>query len=143
MKNVKIDIYDKHDTDGEVLDMSMSTTGTIDGYGDTYSITYTEHGSELEGSITKLDVDGKCVTMTREGEYSSELVIEQNKRHNCFYSTPFGDFMMGVYAKRVDSNMKSDGGTLSFEYTLDFNNDLASKNKLIINVKEMPQCQNS
>ena len=80
--------------------------------------------------------------MTREGNYTSELIIEQDKRHNCYYSTPFGDFMMGIYAKRVDSNMKSDGGTLSLEYTLDFNSDLASKNQLTINVKEIPQCQN-
>lgn len=142
MKNVIIEIKDSHDTDGEVIDMNMSTTGTIEGFGDEYSLTYTEHGSELEGSITNVDVKGKCVTMTRGGNYNSELVIEQDKRHNCFYSTPFGDFMMGIYAKRVDSKMNENGGTLNLEYTLDFNSDLASKNKLNITVKEIQECQN-
>ncbi|MEG2016389.1 MAG: DUF1934 domain-containing protein [Oscillospiraceae bacterium] len=80
--------------------------------------------------------------MTRTGSYTSELIIEQDKRHACHYSTPYGDFMMGIYAKRVDSDMKSSGGTLSFEYTIDFNSDYASKNQLTINVKEIPQCQN-
>lgn len=142
MKKVKIKIYDKHDTDGEVLDMNMTTTGTLEGFGDKYVLTYEEHSKELEGCTTKLDVDGKCITMTREGGYTSELIIEQDTRHNCYYSTPFGSFMMGIFAKRVDSDMKSDGGKLSFEYTLDFNSDLASKNQLEIEVKEIPECQN-
>ncbi len=141
-KNIKIDIIDSHDTDGDIVDMEMSTFGTLEVKGDEYQITYTEHGSELEGCVTNLKVKDKCVTMTRTGAYTSELIIEQDKRHNCHYATPFGDFMMGVYAKRVDSQMKNNGGTLSFEYTLDFNSDFASINQLTINVKEIPQCQN-
>jgi len=141
-KNIIINIVDTHDTDGDIMDMEMSTLGTLEGMGDDYLITYTEHGGELEGCVTSLQVKGKCVTMTRAGAYTSQLIIEQNKRHNCHYSTPYGDFIMGVFAKRVDSNMKDNGGTLSFEYTLDFNADYASKNQLIINVKEIPQCQN-
>lgn len=141
-KNIKIDIIDTHDTDGDVLDMEMSTFGTLEVLDDGYQITYTEHGSELEGCITNLKVNGHCVTMTRTGAYTSELIIEQDKRHSCHYTTPYGDFIMGVYAKRVDSDMKNNGGTLSFEYTLDFNSDFASKNQLTINVKEIPQCQN-
>lgn len=140
-KNIKIDILDCHDNDGDVLDMEMSTFGTLECMDDEYQITYTEHGSELEGCVTSLKVKGTCVTMTRTGQYTSELIIEQDKRHNCHYSTPFGDFMMGVYAKKVESDMRKDGGTLSFEYTIDFNADFASKNQLTINFKEIPQCQ--
>lgn len=141
-RNIVIDIKDSHDTDGEIMDMEMSVVGTLEGMGDDYLITYTEHSGELKGCVTSLKVQGKCVTMTRTGDYASQLIIEQDKRHNCYYSTPHGDFMMGVFAKSVDSDMKDNGGTLSFEYTLDFNADFSSKNKLIINVKEILQCQN-
>lgn len=141
-KKFLIEILDTHDSDGEILNMNMSTVGTLEGEDHDYSISYTEHGGELEGCVTTLHVkDGRCVTMTRTGHYTSEMTIEQDKRHTCHYSTPFGDFMMGVFAKRVDSHMGKQGGTLSFEYTLDFNSDLASENHLTINVKEIAECQ--
>ena len=142
-KKVLIDIYDKHDSDGDIVNMEMSTSGTIEGESNDYLISYTEHDGELAGCVTNLRVkDGKCITMTREGSFNTELIIELNKRHNCHYSTPFGDFMMGVFAKRVESDINESGGTLSFEYTIDFNSDYASNNELTINIKELQECQN-
>jgi uncharacterized beta-barrel protein YwiB (DUF1934 family) len=138
-KKIVIEIFDTHKSDVETFKLDISTVGTISGKPDDYSISYTEHGGELDGCLITLSVkDGKCVTMTRTGNYNSELIIEQDRRHSCHYSTPYGDFMMGVFAKKVDSSIGDGGGTLSLEYTLDFNSDWACQNELTINVKEIP-----
>jgi uncharacterized beta-barrel protein YwiB (DUF1934 family) len=62
------------------------------------------------------------------------VIIEKDRRHTCFYQTPFGELMMGVYTKNIFTDMNENGGTLRFSYTIDFNNDLASENDLDISV---------
>ena len=72
--------------------------------------------------------------MTRTGKYNTELIIEKDRRHTCFYETPYGELMMGVYTKNMFTDMNENGGTLRFSYTIDFNNDLASENDLTVSV---------
>ena len=137
-KNVIIRIVDKHETDGEHSSSELITVGTLDGFGDNYSLAYTEQDEALQGCVTTIKVeDQKRVVMTRTGEVCAEMIIEKDKRHNCHYMTPYGDFMMGVYARDVRSKMAADGGELNFQYTIDFNTGLSSVNELKVTVKEV------
>ena len=61
---------------------------------------------------------------------------EGRKRHQCHYSTMFGDLMVGVFTDTVKSELNEKGGRLYVSYSLDFNAGLVSKNEIIINVKE-------
>lgn len=135
-KDVIIELIDRHETDGESEGAKIVSVATFEGNEDDYTIQYSETG-ELEGCVVSLNVkDKKIVTMTRTGtSYATELIMEQGKRHNCFYNTPVGELMLGVYAKSVYSNVSDGEGVLKFSYTLDFNSDLVSENELIINVK--------
>ncbi|NLX92588.1 MAG: DUF1934 domain-containing protein [Clostridiales bacterium] len=136
-KNVIIRIVDSHESDGENSTSELITVGTLDGFGDNYSLVYTEQDDALQGCITTIKVeDKKRIIMTRTGEISAEMIIEKDKRHNCHYITPHGDFMMGVFARYIKSKMNADGGELKFEYTIDFNTGLASVNELKVTVKE-------
>ena len=130
-KDVIIEIADQHETDGDVLSMSMTTVGSLCGTPEDYSLIYTDQDGELEGCVTTLHVEnGRRVTMTRTGSYQSELIMELGRRHNCHYAT--------------DSLMDEHGGKLEFHYTLDFNAGLAARNELVITVKEANTgCQNS
>ena len=72
--------------------------------------------------------------MTRTGKYNTEMVIEKDRRHTCFYRTPYGELIMGIFAKKISNEMTENGGILNFSYTIDFNNTPASENELVVSV---------
>ncbi len=135
-KKVLIKIVDSHDTDGDCLTSELTTLGTLSLMPNGYSLVYTETVDELAGCTTTLRVEeGRRIFITRSGLYATEIIIEKDKRHNCYYTTPLGEFMMGVYTKSIESDMNESGGRLDFRYTVDFNSDLASVNDLSITVE--------
>lgn len=74
------------------------------------------------------------VTITREGAYNTEMKMEKGKRNLCCYNTPVGQIMMGVHTTAVRSEYEEGKKTvLDFSYSLDFNNELLSKNRIKIN----------
>lgn len=134
MKDAVIKIIDSHISDGEEYSCELTTSGTLDYTPDGYSVTYHETDEELKGSVTVLKVSkgGNTILMTRKGKFNTEMVIEKDRRHTCFYETPYGELMMGVYTKSIFSDMNENGGTLRFCYTIDFNNEPASENDLTV-----------
>ena len=74
------------------------------------------------------------VTMTRNGAYTTQMVMERGRRHVCHYATPFGDMLLGIFAKKVESSVTEEGGELLLNYTIDVNADLAASNELKITV---------
>ncbi|MBR2868015.1 MAG: DUF1934 domain-containing protein [Clostridia bacterium] len=134
MKDAVVKITDRHIQDGEEMSCELTTSGTLDFKPDGFTVTYLETDEELRGCTTTLKYSNGTLTMTRTGKYNTELIIEKDRRHTCFYQTPFGELMMGVYTKNMFTDMNENGGTLRFSYTIDFNNDLASENDLNITV---------
>ena len=135
-KEVVIKIVDRHEMDGDTDGLETTLLGTFEGDGEKYVLSYTENG-ELEGCQVTLKVEnGDTVTMTRSGMFETELIIQRGKRHNCSYSTPAGNLMLGVFAQRVESDMTEMGGTLEFDYTLDLGAGVVSENYLVITVTE-------
>ena len=136
-KEVLITIEDHHEIDGEKEGLEMTTLGTIEGDGDNYILRYSESG-DFDGCDVSLEVKNRCmVTMTRAGAFETQLIIEKGERHNCCYETPAGELMLGVFAKDVTSSVEENGGTLTLDYTLDFNAGLISENYLVITVKNI------
>jgi len=137
-KDVIIKILDEQLSDGDRDKTELTTRGVLSKLKSRYSIEYDELDEELAGSRTKLTVDSPtCVTMHRAGTYNSDFVVEQNKRHSCYYDTPMGGFTMGVYGRLVCSSLGDRGGILRMDYTIDFNTGLAAENSLTITVEEL------
>ncbi len=135
MKKAIVKINDRHFQEGEEACAELTTTGTLELTEKGFIITYEETNDELSGCTTKLYVDGnERISMTRTGSFNTDLIIEKERRHTCFYSTPYGELIMGVYGKSIVSDMGENGGTLKFRYTLDFNSTPASENELEITV---------
>lgn len=135
-KEVVIKIVDRHEMDGDSDGLETTLMGKFEGEGDNYTLSYTENG-ELEGCKVTLRVEnGDTVTMTRSGMFETELIIQRGVRHNCSYSTPAGNLMLGVFAGRVESDMGKNGGRLEFDYTLDLGAGVVSENYLVITVTE-------
>lgn len=136
---VLIKIVDSHKIDGESEGTEITTLGTFEGDENNYTLRYSESG-EFDGCDISLNVEDKNkITMTRtgSGSFHTQLIMEKGRRHNCCYSTPAGEMMIGVFANMVSSDVKADGGNLRFRYTLDFNAGLVSENELEITVKSV------
>ncbi|MCL2020399.1 MAG: DUF1934 domain-containing protein [Oscillospiraceae bacterium] len=106
-----------------------------------YKIIYEEsQATGYEGSTVTLDIDGSSmVTMARTGDALSNLVIEKGKKHHCHYGTPFGDFIVGVKADEIRSEIDDNGGNLYLKYTVDINSSYMSETEMYVNVKEINQ----
>jgi uncharacterized beta-barrel protein YwiB (DUF1934 family) len=102
-----------------------------------YKIIYDEsEATGFEGTVT-LDVTGNdMVTLYRSGDALSNLIIEKGKKHHCHYGTPFGDFMVGITADEIRSELDDSGGNLYLKYTVDINSSYMSETEMNISIKE-------
>ncbi|MCQ2484031.1 MAG: DUF1934 domain-containing protein [Clostridia bacterium] len=128
-----ITINDTHKTDGQVENSELETVAEVSGTENDYKIEYDEQSEEMKGCHTTVHVtDGCCVHITRKGSYSTELMMDKGKRSQCCYITPVGQISMGVFTSRVISEFTEKNIKLDFTYTLDFNNELISRNRVRI-----------
>lgn len=117
--------------------VEIMTKGTVEGQPDDYTISYREDFGDGMTSLTRIKVrDRRRVSIIRDGSITSELIVEKGKRHNCQYSTPYGDLMMGIYGLSLRSDIGSEGGELSMDYTVDFNGELTAQKKMRITVSD-------
>ncbi len=136
MKNAIIHITDTHIQNGEKARCELTSAGLFGIENGVYCIRYEESDNELSGCETALRIEApNRISMLRSGKYNTEMVFEMDRRHSCFYRTPFGEMMMGIYSKKVFSELDENGGKVSFAYNIDFNNDLVSENELEITVE--------
>lgn len=136
-RKIRITIKDSHTQEGNIAQSEFSTFGTLDYSPDCFIISYHEQDPALKGCISEIKVtNSSVVELKRIGEFSTQLTLEKGRRHICLYHTPFGEINMGVFARKVESDMSENGGTLSLCYTLDFNSGLASVNELTIIAQE-------
>ncbi len=140
MKNAIVTIKDRHIQDGEEFSCELTTSGQFELAENGCTIIYHETDEELTNCTTALIVEGsQRISMTRSGKYNTEMIIEKDRRHSCYYSTPYGELLMGIYAKMISNEIGENGGVLRFAYTIDFNNNPASENELHITVVEKTQ----
>ena len=137
MSNYIVTIKDTHEQDSESFTAEFTSACEYLKDGENCTISYTEKGGELDGSVVSIRVcDAKTVEITRFGEYSTRLTVEKGRRHTCIYNTPLGELSMGVYADEVSSEIYENSALLRLKYTLDFNSGLISVNTMKITVKE-------
>lgn len=136
-KDVLINIASSQTVDGNEDKMELSVTGTLTHADDGYELEYTEYNGEMQGCVTSVSVTGgNCVSILRNGGYSSEMMLENEKRHNCLYSTPYGEITIGIYTTKIESDMTEVGGTLEMAYTIDFSMSQITENTMKITVSE-------
>ncbi|MBO7217402.1 MAG: DUF1934 domain-containing protein [Clostridia bacterium] len=143
MNNVIIDIKGKQkypgSKDWDVTE--FSTEGELQNTENGYRITYDESnmiGAENVKSEIIIE-DGTKAEISRTGKVSTRMTVEKGKRHSCFYSTPEGDFTIGIFGESVSTKFKELKGEVYLSYTIDVNSSLISENKMEIKIKELRQ----
>ncbi len=130
-------ISTQRDGEGGSESAEMTVTGTVTHNGSESVIEYTEESEDAVAERTSVTVtDGKTVSIVREGEFSSEMSVERNRRHHTFYKTPYGEFTMGIYGNSVTWFRNGRKSVLKMKYTLDFNNGYISENSMNIYIEE-------
>ncbi len=115
-----ITVVTVQETDGEKEILEMTTHANLEMENGDYIITYTEDDSEEGESRTVLKVENESrISVSREGGINSYMTIEMGIRHLSHHVTPYGAFSLGITAKKVESEMTADGGTLVFRYATD------------------------
>ena len=121
-------------------EIELVTSGTLkrDSRGG-YTISYRETElTGLEGTTTRLHIDGGRVTLLREGSTNSQMVFEEGRRHLSMYETPYGALSIGVNTKRMRSTVDEAGGDLEIDYAIEIDNLIAGQNLFRMNVKKHP-----
>lgn len=139
-ENVIISIKSSQMADGEKPDtIELVTAGSLEKEGDGYLISYAESElTGLEGTTTKLHIEGPRVTLVREGSVNSQMIFEEGEKHLSMYETPYGALAVGIDTRRVTSSIGESGGDLRIHYDVEIDNLLAGRTLFRLNVKKNP-----
>lgn len=131
LKLVSIQTIGKDSSKTELI-----TSGSMQKQDNKWIIEYNEsEATGFKGCTTTLTVDGdKQVTILRRGSTNSELTIEKDVKHHCHYGTPYGDFIVGIYAHSIVNELKNYKGSLYTKYTIDINSSYISDNEIMITI---------
>ncbi|MBQ8029453.1 MAG: DUF1934 domain-containing protein [Clostridia bacterium] len=106
--------------EGEKQVLEMTSVADFSGSADDYYISYVDSDGDMKGCRTTLHVEkGELITIRREGDFDSHIIVEKNTRHVSHHNTPYGIFTMGISAIDVESVMTGEGGKLRFRYATD------------------------
>lgn len=137
-KDVNITIKTVQKADEEQDTTELFTVGKFNKGRDKFTVSYDEsEATGFEGCTVKLEITENMVTMTRFGEkVMTNLMIEKGRKHHCHYGTPYGDFIVGITADEIRSELTGKGGNIYLKYTIDINSSFMSENEMSINIKE-------
>lgn len=126
------------DQEGEIDTVELLTRGNFVMRNGKYFISYEEtEATGYKGNRTTVRVEQQeKVSMLRHGLAPSQLIIELGKRHVCHYHTQYGSINLGVAAEKIDNQLTTNGGELTFSYSLDSGREHLSYNQVKITVQE-------
>lgn len=137
MKDVIINIKGRQGIGDELDTIELTTDGRFGVKNGSYYMTYDESAMlGLENVKTSLYIKpGNSVILQRSGDVESRLVVEEGKRSTCYYNTPQGELLIGIFGESVKTELNSHGGKIHMKYTIDSNLNLISRNTVDISVK--------
>ena len=139
-ENVIISIRGSQLYEGQAPDVTeLVTGGTLRREKEGYTIAYQETElTGLEGTTTKLRIEGPKVTLLRQGSVNSQMVFEVGRKHLSMYETPDGALAVGIETRRMKNTVDEAGGELEIDYAIEIDNLLAGKSQFQLNVKKKP-----
>ena len=91
----------------------------------------------MTGTRTSVIVMPNKVVVDRDGSITSRMVFEEGYDSEFPYRTPFGDTMLGLKTRMIKQDISERGGNVEIEYDLNIGHAMCSRNKLILDVKEI------
>ncbi len=124
--------------------VELVTEGILARYGKSYTLSYQESElTGLEGTLTTIHIDGDEVSLMRVGEFNSQMVFQEGRRHLSLYNTPYGAMTIGVHTRHLLAEISDQGGDLEVDYSVEVDHTVAGRNVFHISVKELEERQGS
>ena len=117
--------------------IELVTEGRLEREGGSYTLSYQESElTGLEGTLTTFQIEPERVTLLRVGEYNSQMVFEEGRRHMAMYNTPYGAMTVGVNTRHLLAELDDHGGNIEIDYCIEVDHAVASRNIFCIQFKE-------
>ena len=108
--------------------IELVTEGTLTYCDGGWDIRYEESDlTGLSGVTTVFRVEPKRVILNRSGKLNSQMIFQENIRHDSLYQMEFGTLMLSVCAKRIMVQLGEDGGYVDLVYAIDIENSTAGE----------------
>lgn len=137
-KNVVISVKGMQKYDDMKSDtVELVTEGQLQRENDVYILTYLESEiTGMEGTQTTITVQGDQVTLVRAGQFNSQMVFQEGRRHLSMYNTPYGALAVGVNTRHLLVDLTDEGGDIEVDYTVEVEHAVAGRNIFQMNIKE-------
>lgn len=100
-----------------------------------FYIFYSEEATaETSACKVMIIAEDGCVTIKRQGEFSSKMHYVQGKAEQITYHTPYGNMIFMLETLKTENKLTENGGELNLIYKLSVNGDIINNN-LKISVK--------
>lgn len=100
--------------------IKLFTTGYLSGENDSWRLKYTETDPETsERSHITLKMEGKSVSMSRDGAGKTLMQFTPGKRFEGIYQTPYGDMNIGIFPSEVSYRIGEGKGEIDLAYRMD------------------------
>ena len=108
--------------------VELVTEGILARYGKSYTLSYQESElTGLEGTLTTIHIDGDEVSLMRVGEFNSQMVFQEGRRHLSLYNTPYGAMTIGVHTRHLLAEISDQGGDLEVDYSVEVDHTVAGR----------------
>ena len=117
--------------------IELVTGGRLERDGESFTLSYQESAvTGMDGTLTTFQIEPERVTLLRVGEYTSQMVFQEGRRHMSMYNTPYGAMTIGVNTRHLLSELTDRGGEIEIDYAIEIDHSVAGRNTFQINVKE-------
>ena len=97
---------------------------------------YDEVLEGIEGKIKNIiKVKGHVLEVTKNGLANVHMVFEENKKNVTYYTTPFGNLLIGLMATSVDVNENDKDINIQVAYQLEVNYEFLADCTITMNIK--------
>ena len=140
--NVIISIQGKQSFEAQGDDtIELVTEGCLEPDGDDgYTLSYQESElTGLEGTLTTIQVEGEQVTLMRVGEFNTQMVFREGRRHLSMYNTPYGAMAIGVNTRHLLADLNDQGGDIEIDYAIEVDHAVTGQNLFQIHITQAPK----
>ncbi len=137
MKEVMITVSTVQTDDTQSDRMELTVEGRYAEKDGVYLIQYADAmltGVDQPVKTTLKITADDVVTVTRSGPFQNRFTLEEGKRCNSLYATPYGTINMGFFAEAVQNRLGENGGQLKLVYAVDINHQQLNRNEMTVQV---------
>ena len=92
-----------------------------------------EGSSEMIRNRIKITGTG-CVEIVKSGLSDSHMIFEKNKKNQTYYSTPYGQMLIGVNTKDMKVDVKENRIDIQIDYELHVNHEAVADSTIKMNI---------